>query len=360
MDKAFNLLAVRGWLQTLLRSVQPLVYGSLMKLRTLGGNREAEAVAPFGSRIQFQHVPLKGRDGFLFHRDHDALDQLTANLVLRQRQIDVWIDALKVRHAWCDANGAAMRFLIIPEKHVVYREKIPRFLHPSPRRPAMQLLAAAAPDLAAKMLYPIDALRAASAIKDTYFKTDTHWTAYGAFVAYKALMESFPPERVLETVPESDLVWKDRPFVGDLGVRFSRERGETMSAVEPPSAYTLVFQNHNFSRGAVHVYESERRDLPTCVLFRDSFSNFLIPYLMKSFSRLVAVSSLSCHYDLLEQEKPNVVIFAIIERFIATFGMERRSSSPRIASEPRSRPFPVRPCRLSNSHPGNSRCIRSP
>jgi alginate O-acetyltransferase complex protein AlgJ len=328
MDKAFNLLAVRGWFQTVLRSVQPLLYGSLMKLRTMGGRSEAEAVAPFGSRIQFQHVPLKGRDGFLFHRDHDALDQLTANLVLRQRQIDVWIDALKARQAWCDDNGATMRFLVIPEKHVVYREKIPRFLHPSPRRPAMQLMAAAGPELAAKMLYPVEALRSASETKDTYFKTDTHWTPYGAFVAYQALMESFAPERPLEMVSESDLVWKDRPFVGDLGVRFSRERGETMSAVESTSPYNLVFQNHNFSRGAVHVYESERRDLPTCVLFRDSFSNFLIPYLMKGFSRLVAVSSLSCHYDLLEQEKPDVVIFAIIERFIATFGMGKTIELP--------------------------------
>jgi hypothetical protein len=41
---------------------------------------------------------------------------------------------------------------------------------------------------------------------------------------------------------------------------------------------------------------------------------------MQSFSRLVAVSSLSCHYDLLESERPDVVIFAVVERFLASYG----------------------------------------
>ena len=321
-------LSPRGVFQRVLRSVQPVVYGTAMKLRTLRNDREVEAIAPFDSRIQFQHVPLTGRDGFLFHRDHDALDQLTANLVLRRRQIAVWIAALEGRLAWCERHGSAMRFLIIPEKHVVYDDKLPRLIRVSPRRAAMQLLDALGGELSARTSYPVEALRAASRAKPTFFKTDTHWNAYGAFVAYQTLMAGLQPEVALETVREGELVWKERPYIGDLGVRFTRERGETMAAAEPTANYRLTFQNHNFSRGAVHVYENERRDLPTCVLFRDSFSNFLIPYLMRGFSRLVAVSSLSCHYDLLEQEKPDIVLFVVIERFLATFGMGRTIELP--------------------------------
>ncbi len=328
MTKVVKRLSPRGVFERVLRRVQPVVYGTAMKLRTLRNDREVEAVAPFNSRIQFQHVPLKGRDDFLFHRDHDALDQLTAGLILRQRQIDVWIAALEGRLAWCDAHGSAMRFLIIPEKHVVYEHKLPRLVHVSPQRAAMQLLAAFGGELSARTFYPVEALRAASRIKPTFFKTDTHWNAYGAFIAYQALAASLEPEVALETVREGELVWKERPYVGDLGVRFNRERGETMVTAEPTVTYRLTFQNHKFSRGAVHVYENERRDLPTCVLFRDSFSNALIPYLMRGFSRLVAVSSLSCHYDLLDQEKPDVVLFVVIERFLATFGMGRTIELP--------------------------------
>jgi hypothetical protein len=93
-----------------------------------------------------------------------------------------------------------------------------------------------------------------------------------------------------------------------------------MDIAVPPVNYALTFANHIFDRGAVHVYTSERCDLPRCVLFRDSFSNALIPFLMQSFSKVVAVSNLSCLYDLLDTEKPDVVLFAVIERFLATFG----------------------------------------
>ena len=299
-----------------------------MRLRSLRNDDEVEAVAPFDSRIRFQHTPLKGRDGFLFHRDHDALDQLTANLVLRRRQIGVWVAALEARWAWCTEHGSVMRFLIIPEKHVVYDDKLPRHVRVSPQRAALQLLAALDGGLSERTSYPIEALRAARRVRPTFFKTDTHWNAYGAFVAYQALMASLQSEIALHTVQEGELVWKERPYVGDLGVRFSPERGETMTTAEPTANYSLVFQNHKYARGAVHVYENERRDLPTCVLFRDSFSNFLIPYLMRGFSRLVAVSSLSCHYDLLDKEKPDVVLFVVIERFLATFGMGRTIELP--------------------------------
>ncbi len=305
-----------------LRTLQALGYGLLMKMRGADKAREARAIAGFETRFWFQIKPLKGRDGYLFHRDHDVLEQLAGDVVFRARQIDVWIRALKTRQAWCAANDSVMRVLLIPEKHVVYGDKLPFPVRSVPKRPAMQLLAAAQSDakLAGKLLYPFETLRAARANRQTYFMTDTHWNGYGAFLAYRALIDSLATEIQLETVEEYDLVWKRRPYVGDIGVRFAKERSETMEVAEPPVTYKLVFHNENFGRGAVHVYENERRDLPTCVLFRDSFSNFMIPYLMRGFSRLVAVSSLTCQFDLLNQERPDVVLFVTIERFLATFG----------------------------------------
>ena len=305
-----------------LRVLQLIGYILIMKLRSADAAREACAVAGFETRFWFQIKPLKGRDGYLFHRDHDVLEQLAGDVTLRPRQLDVWMRALRSREAWCAANDCVMRVLLIPEKHVVYADKLPSYFRFTPRRAAMRLLAAAGSDakLAGKLSYPLEALRIARAVRQTYFQTDTHWNGYGAFVAYRTLIDSLASEIALESVQEGELVWKQRPFVGDIGVRFAKERGEIAELAEPTATYKLVFHNENFGRGAVHIYESERRDLPTCVLFRDSFSNFLIPYLMRGFSRLVAVSSLTCQFDLLGQERPDVVLFVTVERFIATFG----------------------------------------
>ena len=303
-----------------------------MRLRRRFGRGEAQAVLSVDNRIRLHSRVQQGRDGFLFHRDHDALDQLTGRIAFASRQIDVWIEAIRARAAWCDAHGAALRVLIIPEKHVVYAEHLPRLTRVAAVRPVTQLLEALPADLRAKVSYPVQALRAASLRRPTFQKTDTHWTSFGAFTAYRILADSLASEVPLETVKEGELTWKERSVVGDLGVRFERERGETIAIAEPVSTYRLVWQNHNFGRGAIHVFENERRDLPRCVLFRDSFSNALIPFLIRGFSRIVAVSSLSCHYDLLEQERPDVVLFAIIERFLATFGTGEEIELPKDAT----------------------------
>lgn len=321
MSSTYRWLLVQGYLSgVFVTRLLPIASAFALNLRKRFGKGEVQAFASFDSRIRLQHLVLVGRDGFLFHRDHDALDQLMGRITFGRRQIAVWIDALAARAAWCDAHGTRMRALIIPEKHVVYPDKLPRLVRVAADRPVAQLLGAVPPALAAKVLYPVDALRQASAREKTFQKTDTHWTSFGAFVAYRALVDSLESDLPLESVREDELTWKERPVVGDLGVRFDRERGETIAVAEPVTAYKLVYQNHNFGRGAIHVFENERRDLPRCVLFRDSFSNALIPFLMRGFSRIVAVSSLSCHYDLLEQERPDVVLFVVIERFLATFG----------------------------------------
>ena len=120
-----------------LRRAQSASYATAMRLRALRGG-EVEALAPFDRRIFFQHMPLKGRDGFLFHRDHDALDQLSATIVLSLRQKRIWVEALESRLEWCERNGAATRFVVIPEKHVVYDDRLPRFTTISPRRPVIR------------------------------------------------------------------------------------------------------------------------------------------------------------------------------------------------------------------------------
>lgn len=282
----------------------------------------SSAKIPFDTRIRLQHSVIVGKDNFLFHRDHDAIEQLTGALTYTPRHLEQWVSTVAARKSWCDAKSIVSRFLIIPEKHVVYQDKLPRTIRISKRRAAAQIVSAAGPGFAGHILYPDQPLRKARARKETFFFTDTHWTYFGAYIAYQELIRSISRDCPIEAVDEDELAWTEQPFVGDLGVRFDPERSETasMSQFITPLPYRLAYQNKKFGRGAVHIFESDRKDLPHCVLFRDSFANFLIPYLMKGFSRLVAVSSLSCHYDLLEVEHPDVIILAVVERFLASYG----------------------------------------
>jgi len=315
------------------RASSRLYYDVLLKLRARNPTRELRAATPFKRRNILQHDVIEGKGGFLFHRDHDALEQLSGPVVFRDRQIEVWNDALKRRDEWCLANSCEMRLLIVPEKHVVYEQFLPNTIKISKNRPVFQLLGGIDETLKEKVVYPLEELRTASTRRQTFLKTDTHWSSFGAFTAYQALIRSLQSDVRLEMAKETDIFWYEGPFVGDLGVRLEPEIGEEIANAIPPTKYALTFLNRIFDRGAVHVYVSERADLPCCVLFRDSFSNALIPFLMQSFSRIVAVSDLSCLYDLLEYEKPDVVIFAVIERFLATFGKGEIIDLPNDAGE---------------------------
>lgn len=274
---------------------------------------------------------VQGADGYLFHRDHEAIDQITGALPLGPREIAVWRDSIETRAAWCKANDIAFRMMIIPEKHVVYADKLPPGFALSDNRPAVQILDSIDPETRALCSYPLQPLIDARALRATYLKTDTHWTFYAGFLAYDLLMDSLVESVSLPIrIAETDLSFADRTHIGDLGVRLEPEQDEIATTVDHRIArpFQRVFENRIFARGAVSIYESSDQGLPRCVLFRDSFANYIIPHLIPTFSRLVVMSSDSLQYDLLRSERPEVVIVTIIERFLGMLDGDGRRHLP--------------------------------
>jgi len=61
-------------------------------------------------------------------------------------------------------------------------------------------------------------------------------------------------------------------------------------------------------------YVCDKPGLPRAVVLRDSMAIPLIPLLSENFSRAVYVSSRSLDRELIEREKPDVVIEELVER----------------------------------------------
>jgi len=53
-------------------------------------------------------------------------------------------------------------------------------------------------------------------------------------------------------------------------------------------------------------------------MFRDSFADGLIPYLSENFSRSVYVWKPKVDLQVIEQEKPDIVIFEVAERYLGS------------------------------------------
>jgi alginate O-acetyltransferase complex protein AlgJ len=292
---------------------------------------------PPDARARLRSLVLEGKDGYLFHHDQQAVQQVTGVLPFAPTQLEQWVSTTETRKAWCDARGIVSRFLVVPEKHVVYADKLPDGISISEQRPAAMLIGAAGPGLSDHILYPLEPLRQARQSHETHYVTDTHWSSFGAYVAYKDLMTSLARDIELVQLEESDLAWSKQRYVGDLGVRLEPERFEIAEELLRGHSTTckLTLQNRKFERGNLLVFENERNDLPSCVLFRDSFAHLLLPLLFESFSRLVAVSSLSVLYDLLRAERPDVVIVQVAERFLGPYWTPQGILMPEDSSGPR-------------------------
>jgi hypothetical protein len=85
---------------------------------------------PAGRRQHILDSVVIERDGFLFHRHDPTMDQLTTKFTLRAAQLDRWTSLIEARAAWCRGRGINYVMLTLPEKHVVYADKLPVELTP--------------------------------------------------------------------------------------------------------------------------------------------------------------------------------------------------------------------------------------
>lgn len=264
------------------------------------------------------HHVMHGSDGWLFHRIDGVLPQVCEASAMSERNLTRTLSLWEARHAWCLARKTDYRILIVPERHVIYPDKMPAEYAPHPGRPALRLLEAADPALRSCIIYPASTLRLGRATRDVCYKTDVHWTQYGAYLAYRELMLSIP-QCAPHLVREGDLQVRPFRLVGGMTLWLNertREQGET---VAPPKVEVdEIFTNRTFKTGQVDVYETPFPDRPSLVLFRTSNSTHLLPLFYHHFSRIVAVATTAVHFDLLRSEQPDVVISELPERYLAT------------------------------------------
>ena len=281
-------------------------------------------------RQQLAAEVVIGRDGFLFHRWDHCFEQVCGQAPLDAADLRRWVTTLESRHAWCRLHGIPYVVLVVPERHVVYADKLPPGMTVAPGRPVAQIRDALAVSVRPDFLYPEAVLRHGRAVEETFFHTDIHWSRYGAFLGYRALAERMSAHLPLDVVGEHELVRTRSRFIGDLGMRLEEEPMEDRVeiAVTRPWAVHKALENKSFTEGQVQVFVGDRKRLPRIVMFRDSNATHLIdPFLFVHFSRIVSVGGARQFFpELVLDEKPDIVVTEIAERY---FGVPVRPGTTR-------------------------------
>jgi len=246
-----------------------------------------------------------------------------------ESELRAWKEVLQARQKWLASRGIDYLFLIIPNKNTIYPEYMPDYIKKvGPYSRMDQLL-----DYIKKhsTIYIPDlrpSLRAAKGKYLLYYRTDTHWNDYGAFIGHQELLKyiatHYPRFKEAQPLPFSRLKMRLNDIIGgDLAIMLSLHQDvlrENNIEIFPHSQWSYTgaplpdiapYVTQGFTENA-HAH------LPHILMVHDSFYKQLKPYLSELFSRCLYIWDWGMHFfpAIIEKEKPALVIDEMAERFL--------------------------------------------
>jgi hypothetical protein len=273
-------------------------------------------MAEFRGAIQ---RPLQGRNGRLFLGAQDGFDleMFARSGLFNAPMLGRWRRALTRRGAALAARGIPYVFFIVPDAPSVYPEDLPNGLERGFRPPGEIFLQAVGDIENVTFVYPLRQLREAKGGLEIYQKNDTHWTAYGSYVGYRALMAAVEKHVPCRTVPARDVQFSFRRSYGDLGSLMEPEQAQEIPVVRisGPEVTSTVQHDGVARQTSTESRFADQAARSRAIVFRDSFFTDLAPYVARSFAELLTLGTTTrMMMDLVERFAPDVVISQVAER----------------------------------------------
>ena len=277
---------------------------------------------------------IVGRDGWLFYNLEGALEDYLNVMPLTEKDLAEMTRVQTQRRDWLAARGIDYLIVVAPNKERVYPEFMPPQLRPRPTASRLDQILPRLRQAGLAVLDLHEPLTAAKASHRTYMKTDTHWNRFGGLVGASAIVEALRPRHpnlaaldvgayavVEEDRPGGDLaemlllpdVWRERDIV-------AQKRGPWLAREAAPGAYPDPADHADRARAAM---ETDRPDWPRAVFFHDSFARGMQPYAAEAFSRSVFLWTHAFAPEIIEAERPDVVVFEVVERYLFALLVER-------------------------------------
>lgn len=262
---------------------------------------------------------LTGKEGWLFldNDRNEFLKQYAGELKPSPELLEVWRQILETRRARIEELGARYYFLVAPEGHTVYPEYLPDEVVAADDRTVFQLMRhLSASKSPMKLIYPLEDLIAEKSRWQVHRPRDSHWSDQGAYVAYRRLIREIAKEVPVHEVTEEELEFFEAEVASDLAFKLDADPGTMQCARYVYSRARLLSDNQIALLGAKVVTECPQAPPTKCIVFGDSAMYGLMTFLAQSFGRLVLALTSAVDYDLIRQERPDVVVTQMVERYL--------------------------------------------
>ena len=266
---------------------------------------------------------VRGLDGRLFLGRQDGFDLrvFTGGASLPDSCLTQWRATLTRRGKEMQGRGVPYVFFLAPDAPSVCREDLPDGYPREFRSPGSIFLDAMGDIPGVRFVYPVQALREACGGLDVYQKTDSHWTTYGSYVAYRELMRAVASLASCAVVPEDATKFEFRRSYGDLGSQCDPEEQSDIPVVRFSDSEPLrVLDCTGPGRQTGAAFKMPGVANCRALVFRDSFMTDLAPYLARSFSDLLTLGTTArVMLDAVDDWKADIVISEVAERRLISF-----------------------------------------
>ena len=302
-------------------------YDSYFQDRFGGRNNLVELANWFDYEILHRslhnNLAIGGRNGWLFYtnaEDGDNLADFNKKNLLNNDQLEHFQSNIQSVVEWCNANNLKYLFVICPNKHSVYPENYP-YNRPDGKTRFFQIDSVFR-SLGVVYVNPYDTLIYLKNKENLplYYETDSHWNPIGAYYAAQmiktAIEKLFPDIEFPEWNKSVEVSYSDTE--GDIMPLLNLKKAKSTRPIVKNGTrlYTDDYVRiENNIKGHLQT-QTENKELPKAIVFRDSFGSALVPYLSTLFSDAYYIKKRfgNTDKDFVLQRKPDLVIFEVVER----------------------------------------------
>ena len=271
----------------------------------------------------------RGKQGWLYLSGPEAMGHYRACDPFTPEELDQWVETYDGWRDWLAARDIEYVLMFTPDKQGIYPEYLPDWVVPcSDRTRTDEFFDALRKRSEIEVLDLRPATIEAKAEGLTFFQHGTHWNMRGSWPAYVAMAEQLaaklPGQRVLprtafEVIDGTTLddtwygdSWLERLHVADVirqeAIQFSYRHQPTWFIAETWQARSGLLDGRS---------GNAMKDLPKAVYVRDSTAEWLWPFFVHHFSELVLEGDNRFPAELVEVERPAVVLHTRIERILS-------------------------------------------
>jgi hypothetical protein len=280
---------------------------------------------------------LIGKKGWMFLEQTHLTDANRGALPLSEEQLEQLFASFELRQSFLDARGIAFMVMPVPDKHSMFPEFLPS---------SVEFVGASRLDqfrraMGRRNFHFVDAYAALLAAKNAgdeiYFQTDSHWNSRGAWVAYQALMKRLHESGYQggTLIDESNVefirlgLYHPTDIVKNLlGLSGWIPEAHGIRARVTDSGEVRAFRGsdgkeYDYLYSAPpgqekkHFVRTEPRDGSRVLIYRDSYANAMLPFLVHSFDEVIyarAPKSMSFDPADIDRYDPDLVIYEFVER----------------------------------------------